>query len=111
MKPVKNQTNDELEFNRADAEEAAIQAIRLHNPKLSAYLQERSDCEAEIQKRQRIRMARDMVRQHMVDPLVFQPNIRMRRLGFWKHNNSSYGAGQFRNGCFCLGWYRLNGWL
>lgn len=98
MIDVKRMTDARLHFVARDCYEA-IQA-NPDNPKVYQFLQDRSDCNRELEHRNHIRNARQMIREHWHDKLAVP--LRQRR---WVRN-SLYDKDRWRSGCWLVGWYR-----
>ena len=116
MLPVKHQTDAQLRFNTQDCREAI--SANPDSPKVYQYLQEKTACLDEITKRDRIRIARKMLRD-TVDLLAWSADAMQKSCGLRyrlrtireSYTNSMFHQRQSRDGAWLIGWYRLNGMM
>jgi hypothetical protein len=114
MKPARLQTDSQLEFNIQDCREAI--SANPDNPKIYQYLQDKNACQDEITKRDRIRIARKMMRETLdllawsADAIRKSCGLRYRlRVIREPYINSVFHQRQCRDGAWLIGWYLKNG--
>jgi hypothetical protein len=111
MIPARHQTDEQLAFNIEDIN-SAISAMPT-TPNIYRYLQERSECQRELERRARIRNARKMARL-TVDLLEWSQEAMRKSCGLryrlrtlrGNYMNSVFNQRLHRDGAWLLGSYR-----
>jgi hypothetical protein len=111
MIPARHQTDEQLAFNIEDIN-SAISAMPT-TPNIYRYLQERSECQRELDRRARIRSARKRMRE-TVDLLEWSRDAMRKSCGLRyrlrtlrdNYMNSVFHRAEHRNGAWLIGSYR-----
>jgi hypothetical protein len=116
MKSVRHLTDYQLQFIAQDCREAI--SANPDNPKVFQYLADKNTCQDEITRRDRIRIARKMIRETS-DLLAWSADAMRKSCGLRyrlrtireSYANSVFHNRQCRDGAWLIGWYRLNGMI